>query len=210
MRIKGLVQLFNHVRSQLQAGLKPDDVEPFRKQVKAIVRDVEEICRKHGVAPDQLPAPSRLAYVFLKELDLDNLTAIREGEPAGATPTFRVKNVVKNGDHFAERLWQQLDLLLASSGARTQLGREIGDHISALERICAMHDKTPSALEAASRQVYCWLKFLNSEDNLTLHLEALQRAKFALGEHQLSTERDKYGAGLRLIEKRSLGKLQSE
>ena len=150
MRIKGLVRAFNHVRSQLQAGLKPDDVEPFRKQVKTIIRDVEEICRKHGVAPDQLPAPSRMAYVFLKELDLDNLPVIQAGEPTRAAPTFRVKNVVKIGDYFADRLWQQFGLLLTSSGARTQIEREIDKQVSALERLCALNDQTPSALEAPS------------------------------------------------------------
>ncbi|MGH9938786.1 MAG: M48 family peptidase, partial [Blastocatellia bacterium] len=59
MRINGLVRFFNHVRSQLQAGLTPDEVEPFRQHVKKIVRDVEAICRQQGAGPDRLPAPSR-------------------------------------------------------------------------------------------------------------------------------------------------------
>ena len=94
MRIKGLVRVFNRVRSQLQAGLTPAEVEPFRQQVKAIVRDVEEICRQHDMVPDQLPAPSRLAYVFLKELNLDHLPVTQEGEPAGTAPAFRIRNVI--------------------------------------------------------------------------------------------------------------------
>lgn len=181
MKIKGLVRVFNHVRSQLQAGLTPEEVEPFRRQVQTVVSEVEEICREHGVEPHQLPAPSRLAYLFLKELDLDNLPVIRDREPAGVTPPFRVKNVVKIRDHFAERLWQQLGSFRTAPGARAQLAREIGDQISAIERICALHGSTPAALESPSRQVYCWLKFLNSGDNLTLHMEALQRAQDALG-----------------------------
>jgi hypothetical protein len=74
--------------------------------------------------------------------------------------------------------------LLASPGTLTQLKREMGDQVSAIERICAQHDATPSALEAPSRQVYCWLKFLSSVDNLALHLAALQRARESIGELQ--------------------------
>src|SRR6266511_1300909 len=72
MRVDGLVRFFNHVRSQLQAGLTPDEVEPFKQQVKKIVGDVEAICRRHGAEIERLPAPSRRAYVFLRDLDLYN------------------------------------------------------------------------------------------------------------------------------------------
>ena len=73
IRINGLIRLFNHVRSQLQTGLAPDEVEPFKQQVRKIVSDVEAICRQHGATPDHLPAPSRRAYLFLRSLDLDRL-----------------------------------------------------------------------------------------------------------------------------------------
>ncbi len=184
LRIKGLVKVFNRVRSQLQAGLKPGDVEPFKRQVETIVSDVEAICRQHGMSPDQLPGPSRLAYVFLKELDLANLPVAQDGEPAAATAAFRIRNVVKIGDQLAERIWRKLGLLLASPDVRAQIEREISDQVLAIEQICARHDQTPSVLETPSRQVYCWLKFLCGQDNLTLHLEALRRATEALGEHR--------------------------
>src|SRR5882672_5667535 len=109
MRITGLISFFNHVRSQLQAGLAPDEVEPFKHRVKKIVHDVETICRQHGVGPESLPAPSRRAYVFLRDLDLDNLPLRQSGEPAAAKAGFRIKNVVKTGEYFTDRLWQHLD-----------------------------------------------------------------------------------------------------
>jgi hypothetical protein len=182
MRIKGLIRIFNQVRSQLQTGLRPEDVEQFRQRVKRVVRDVEDICRHHGTTPESLPAPSRMAYIFLKELDLDNLPLNQTGENTGTTAVLKVKNVVKNGDYFAERLWQNLNLLLSSPGHRDQTKREMGEHASSIERICQIHGVTPSALEIPSRQIYCWLKFLSSEDNLELHLEALQRAKSIIKE----------------------------
>jgi hypothetical protein len=182
MRIKGLIRVFNQVRSHLQAGLKPEDAERFRQRVKTIIRDVEDICRRHGTSPEQLPAPSRMAYVFLKELDLDNLPLNQTGENAGTTAIMKVKNVVRNGDYFAERLWQHLKFLHSSPSGRDQIKREMSEHASSIERICQIHGLTPSAMETPSRQTYCWFKFLSSEDNLELHLETLQRAKSIVNE----------------------------
>src|SRR5262249_14954739 len=112
MRISGLISFFNHVRSQLQAGLTPDEIEPFKQQVIKIVRDVDAICRRNGAGPDELPVPSRRAYVFLRDLDLDNLPLRRSGEPAAPNAGFRIKNVVKTGESFADHLWSRLDSLL--------------------------------------------------------------------------------------------------
>src|SRR5262245_65028588 len=118
MRVNGLIRFFNHVRSQLQAGLTPDEVEPFKQQVKKIVRDVETICLQHGSGIDQLPAPSRRAYVFLRDLDLDNLPMREAGEPAAAKTGFRIKNVVKTGEDFDESLWRRLGCFLVEYHAR--------------------------------------------------------------------------------------------
>lgn len=185
VRIKGLVGVFNRVRTQLQAGLQPAEVEPFRQQVRAVVADVEEICRRHKTKPEQLPGPSRLAYLFLKELNLDNLPVNQTEEPAAAKPSFKIRNVVKIGDQLAERIWQTLGALLASPAARAELVQDMGSHAASIERLCLQHGQTPSAMEAPSRQVYCWLKFLCVEENLASHLDALEYARQATSEQGL-------------------------
>jgi hypothetical protein len=177
MRIDGLVRFFNHVRSQLQAGLTPDEVEPFKQQVKKIVRDVEAICRRQGAEIDQLPAPSRRAYVFLRDLDLDNLPMREAGEPAAEKTGFRIKNVVKAGEYFADRLWRQLNSLLTEPAARGRLILEMAVQAESIEKICARHGHTPAVLESPSRRVYCWLKFLTDEGQMAAHLEALKLAR---------------------------------
>ena len=110
MRINGLVREFNRVRSRLQAGLDPDDVAGFRKHVTSIVQQVETILQENGISPEHLPAPSRMAYSFLRQLDLDTLPVVRNDQILAAT-TLKLKNVVRIGDHFAQRLWQELDQL---------------------------------------------------------------------------------------------------
>ncbi len=177
IRINGLIRFFNHVRSQLQTGLAPDEVEPFKQQVKRIVSDVEAICRQHGSTPDHLPAPSRRAYLFLRGLDLDHLPMRQAGEPAAVKSGFRVKNIVKTGEYFIGRIWQRLDSLLTESPARARLIAEMEQQAAAIEQICAQFGRTPSALESPSRRIYCWLKFLASEDQLAAHLATLERAR---------------------------------
>jgi hypothetical protein len=179
MKIQGLVRVFHQVRSQLQTGLAPNEVEPFRARVQAIIREVEAICRKHGLTPQQLPGPSRQAYAFLRELDLDHLPGKQTDVPA-ATPGFRIRNVVKLGEQLAARLWRQLDALQTSAEARAQLEQELTRQALSIEQLCAQHQQAPAALETPSRQVYGWLKLLASEDHLTLYVTALQRAKEAI------------------------------
>src|SRR6266508_1000212 len=161
MRVDGLVRFFNHVRSQLQAGLTPDEVEPFKQQVKKIVRDV----------------------------DLDNLPMREAGEPAAAKTGFRIKNVVKTGEYFADRLWGQLNTLLAEPAARGRLILEMAVQAESIEKICARHGQTPAVLESPSRRFYCWLKFLTDEDQLAAHLEALERAREIARQHPAPPEK---------------------
>src|SRR5262245_3446141 len=177
IRINGLIKFFNHVRSQFQAGLTPDEIGPFKQQVEKIVHDVETICRQHGVKVDQLPAPSRRAYVFLRDIDFDKLPLRRAGEPAAVKTGFRIKNVVKTGEYFADRMWRELDSMLTEPQARGRLVAEMERQVAALEQICDRHGRTPVALESPSRRVYCWLKFLTGGDQMAAHLEALERAR---------------------------------
>lgn len=189
LRINGLIRVFNHVRAQLQTGLTPDELEPFKQQVQKIVRKVEAICQRNGVKPEQLPAPSRRAYVFLRELDLNNLPLRQPGELASAQSAFRIKNVVNIGEQFAELIWRRLDELLSSAGAGAQLARDIERQVVAIEQICAQHGQTPAVLEAPSRRVYCWLKFLTSADQFTAHLAALQIGREVARRQPLSPSR---------------------
>src|SRR5262245_38191410 len=125
MRITGLIRFFNYVRDQLQSGLAPDEVEPFKQRVKKIVRDVETLCGRYGAGPEELPAPSRRAYIFLRDLDLDNLPLRQSGEPAPPKTILRVKNVVKMGEQIANGVWRRLDLLLSEPPERAQLISEM-------------------------------------------------------------------------------------
>lgn len=180
LRIQGLVREFNRVRTQLRDGIPPDQAEAFRKRVAAIVAQVEAMCRHHHTAPGRLPAPSRAAYRFLKDLDLTHLPLAAAGSPAKTESTFRLKNIVAVERQLADRMWAQLPALLESPDAIERLQRDVERQASAIEAICSRVGLNPVALAPPSRRVYCWMKFLADQNNLGLHLQALQRARKAL------------------------------
>lgn len=182
VRIKGLVRAFNDVRDQLQAGMNADQEEHFRNYVRAIVAEVEEICAEHGTTPDSLPSPSRMAYTFLKDLNSRDLPRPGALRTAVMLPRLRVANIVKGSDMISKRMWNDLTKLLESRGRRDRLASEMLELASRIEAVCSQRDATPGSLEAPSRRAYGWLKFILDDDNLRLHLAALDRGRSALME----------------------------
>ena len=79
VKIGGVVRILNQVRGKLQTGLRPDEVDDFRNVVRNAVHDIERICAKARQTPRALPGPSRMAYDFLKSLDLANLPIKHSG-----------------------------------------------------------------------------------------------------------------------------------
>ena len=180
VRIKGLVSAFNDVRAQLQAGIGKNQEKRFTDHVHVLVARVEEICAASGTTPDSLPSPSRRAYAFLKGLDARELPSLSVARTATAVPRLRVANVVKGADVFSKRMWNELPRLLDSEGDRDRLASGILDCVSWIEAACSRLGASPDSLEAPSRRAYGWLKFLLNEDNLCLHLAALNRGRSAL------------------------------
>lgn len=179
VQIRGLLRAYAHIQERLRVGIAPVDAERFRREVATLLQQVEAICQQHRLTPDQLPAPSRRAYRFLKTLDLSALPLREADVPAPPAGTIRLTNLVAVGAHLADRLWQEREAL-ESAAARRELHTTLERHTLDVERICARQKLTPAALAAPSRAVYCWLKFLAGADNLALHLQALRRARRAV------------------------------
>src|SRR6478736_1495831 len=96
LRITGLVAASTRIRSRLRAGLGPDDVTPLKREVDALVRRVDALCASRGIAPGDLPGPSRMAYRFLRELEFERHVERHVALGAGGPPSpVRVGNVVR-------------------------------------------------------------------------------------------------------------------
>lgn len=153
LRITGVVGFLNYVRRRLQAGIPREEADSFKQRVQEFLQQVETICREHRATPEQLPAPSRNAYRFLKNLDLDRLPLVEAGAPAPANPTFYLVNVVSSGESLALQLWREADAILASPAKRQELLQEIRERIRSLEELCAQNGGAPWNMAAPSQQV---------------------------------------------------------
>jgi hypothetical protein len=189
IRVRGLVRASSLLRQQLQSGIGPEDAPEFRQQVASVLRTVDAVCRQNGMTPDQLPLRSKRAYQYLQELDTEHLafptTRVPPQVPLPAAPSIAIKNVVRGGDYLANLLWQQSSTSPNSAMPVRSIKENLQRPVDAIERICAEQGATPAALATPSRRVYCWLKFLLSEDNLTRHLTALAQARTGLSRRQL-------------------------
>jgi len=120
-------------------------------------------------------------YLFLKELDLDRLPVRPQGEPAPSSPrTLALRNMVALRDALADRFWRDVESLAASPEARRALQGYIQTQVAAIESVCTDSGANPEALTGSSREVYGWLRFLADEENLALHVAALERSRAAL------------------------------
>jgi hypothetical protein len=189
IRVKGLVRAASLVRQQLQAGIRPDEAQQFREQVASILRTVETICSQNGMTPELLPAQSRQAYWYLKELDTEHLSLPPAQDPFPVATSLHIKNIVKTGDYVADLLWQQSDSRPNSATTYRRFKRDLQRQVDDIEKICTQQKSTPAALATPSRRVYCWLKFLLSENNLAHHLAALAQARAMVDRSQPPLDR---------------------
>jgi len=181
IRIQGLIKFLNSVRAQLREGIPPGRMEAFQREILQVLREVETVCRQHGGTPDHLPAPSRNAYNFLRNLDLTKLPVSKDNVTKPViSRTIGLKNVVKMKDYFAQHFWKNKDQLAKSGNRRQKFLEKIREQTRGIEELCAEQNVTPASLARPSRQVYCWLKYLSDKENLKAHLRALQIAQKAL------------------------------
>ena len=181
VRIKGLVALMNDVRERLSAGIPPKEADDFRAMVAEGVRTVEAICRRHHVTPDDLPAPSRRAYAYLKDLDLKYLPSPTKNAPAmggsAAPKTIRLTGVVATCNRYHARFAR---LAHNASSARNvdhadvqRLTAELRGDAEGIAALCREAGGTPADMPTQSRRAYQWLAFLGDPGNLVAHLTTL-------------------------------------
>ena len=73
VRIKGIVKTAERVKSQLQHGINPQEVDSLKAFVLNSLHTIEQICTEANTTPDSLPTRSRKAYYYLKNIDWHNL-----------------------------------------------------------------------------------------------------------------------------------------
>ncbi len=188
VRIQGLVRLMNRVRDQLRAGVSVDEAEEMRAAVHDAVRMVEQVCRRHRMTPEQLPAPSRRAYAYLRDLvksgALDDARLrVQSAEPGeGPRPPrseIEISGIVAACNYYHREFAAVVTRSLAKRGpidqaAVTLLAGRLHTATEAIKALCEESHGTPADLRAPSRRGYGWMRYLSNPESLTRHLETLR------------------------------------
>jgi hypothetical protein len=194
IHIKGLVSLMNTVRERMGAGISPEHADDFRAMVMDGMHAVEAICRKNHITPDELPAPSRRAYAYLKSLDLRHLPPPTASAPA-VPKTIRITNIITVCNYYQTefaKLASRADapIWTTEHPEVKRLIEELCAEAEGIAALCREQNGTPADLPAQSRHGYQWLAFLGDPDNLVSHLttlaEAYQTAKTGAAQKPLS------------------------
>ncbi len=197
IRIKGLVVLMNRVRELMSAGIPAEQADEFRALVMDGVRTVEEICCRNHSTPNDLPAPSRRAYAYLKGLDLKRLPLRAANAPSAptASKTIHITNVVATCNDY-HRVFSRLVTGESTPAWTTEhpevkrLAAELRAEAEGIAALCREGGGTPGDLPTQSQRGYQWLAFLGDAGNLALHLttltEAYQIAKTDAAQKMLS------------------------
>lgn len=176
IRINGIVKTANRVKSKIEQGIAPQELDSLQQFVFDALQTIENICREAKTSPHSLPPRSRKAYYYLKTIDWHHLPlGERLPKKASSQPpsSLRMKNVVKQQKNI-----QQLIGQLKLNYTNTQLEsihQALANCIQEIDYLCQQNKVSPAALATPSRKAYAWMKFLLDLDNLKLHIETIQK-----------------------------------
>jgi hypothetical protein len=212
LRISGLVRAQRKAEEALRQGLPPGEIQAFQAWAAGIVSQVEALCHQYQISPKDLPAPSRKAYQLLQSLNTPELSQLlaqnsekKRKKPVAAVVEqnaeygeVRLRNITR----IIEDLHQMFNAIVQTMPAREadlQLATEpirakIQGHIQKIETICQTANSSPQRLPDPSLRAYQWLRFLDVENHLSLHLKSLYRAAA-----QVEALRPKFPARLRSL-----------
>jgi hypothetical protein len=184
LRISGLVKIFNEVRAELVVGIPENKQPDFCRKVESVIKQVEQICRRHRKTPDALPAPSRNAYHFLKNLDLENLPKPNDSQQTLplASPQ-RISGLLSTAHTLSDKIWRNALLYSRDPQQYSLMRDEIQKKFSQFKTRIGKFGVSPFRLSQPSRNAYCWLGFLAVENNLRQHLRAVHQIQIVLSHH---------------------------
>ncbi|MEX0776432.1 MAG: hypothetical protein WD042_12075 [Phycisphaeraceae bacterium] len=189
IRIQGLVGVANRVRRELSGPLSPDRLVELRRDVAATLGVVDRVLQDNHGSARHLPTPSRRAYHFLSQLDLDQPPVddparsapgcppgcppgYPTGYPTGhtpAAPSYRFPGLFRRVDVFLHALAEARPL---QAGAMSEQIAHISKQV---EQGIRKQRIEPEQLSGETRAARAWLAFFADEGNAADYLAAVHR-----------------------------------
>ncbi|MHC4445410.1 MAG: hypothetical protein ACYTF1_20175 [Planctomycetota bacterium] len=185
LRIKGIVRQANRIRQQLQIPMTVDQRNRLDNHLKNTIRQVDAILRKHNTPIDQMPAPSRRAYHFLKQVDLKQVKLIDRPTnypPATAAPPRDESVSFRGLKAYFDKLLNDIAQSLASEQFNADhTHRSICQTAKNLGRSMTVNGDQPRHLKPQSRKMLGWFRYFSDPHNFNDYLNAVKRAQNAFG-----------------------------
>jgi hypothetical protein len=155
--------------------------DDLAESVRASLARIDSILKQHDATVRDLPAQSRRALIYLKQIDFARIpvysgaggsTETREtAESHSATTSFRGLR------SFLERLLDNLALSTQDrKGDRKATYNVIARTTERLDRSMSEDGTTSAELTTESRQILGWLRYFADQERFADYLEALDRA----------------------------------
>jgi len=112
--------------------------------------------------------------------------------------SITIRNIVKQTSVIQDMMTLHKVASASTFGSTYQaftadLKQNIHDSAAAIDKVLYQQQKTPADLAIRSRRAYQWLKYLNKHDNLSAHLDALQRINLFLPAIKPLTKYKRFG-----------------
>ncbi len=173
LRIQGVVRLADGVRRELSRPITAARKDQLRRSVTHALSRIDEILADHTTQIHVLPEPTRRAYEFLKNLDLDAVVPVAAGDTQEAVlNSIRFTGLQRDLEHRLDRLATALDA--QSWESVYEWARGVSDHI---ERQIEQSKLGPGHLTTETRAVRGWLTYFSRRTNFDAYLAALGRGR---------------------------------
>lgn len=184
IRIRGLVREANRFRAELARPLTPAQQKQLEDRRLGTIRQIEQLLREHRLAIDSLPAPSRRALEYLRNVKVESIASV-SGETSvdlsqdGSQPARpAVPNATFPGLRtFTDRLLDDIAVNLANDGLKSDAVLQIiTNTASRLERGVEKLDGGIDDLTEESRGLLTWFRCFAEPRRFESYIEAVRTA----------------------------------
>jgi hypothetical protein len=181
IRIKGIVREATALRQALATPMTARECEALRKRVNESICQIEMLLRQNNALLNQLPAPSRRAYAFLKQFDPAQAKIVDGGGAAETRNHPRRESITFRGLRpFLDTLLDDIARNIATVTLKTDKTlKVIQQTAERLEHDMASDDLGPEHLTQPSRQMLAWFRYFADADTFDTYVAAVGRARSA-------------------------------
>jgi hypothetical protein len=173
LRIPGLVGFAKRVRQELAGPVSPARLAYLRGEIDDTIRAIEQTARSERIPVQNMPLPSRKAYLFLKGLDLNSITT----QDTSSASHFAPESVSFRG---LQSYFDDLLSRIARSDSRSQQEEIYGEIVASSENIedgIKVKNARPEQIKKPSREMRGWLAYFSQRENFDEYCAAVRRAE---------------------------------